>query len=405
MCKYPPDTIVATKPKPIALLHLEKGTNIMESSRLLSSTTTSSSTSTTSPPCNVIYVKEKTFLCRWGKEDERFCRVQCQPPHQQQRKLKRQTPTTTTTTTTAQDDESDNNNKESASEAPRPPHEKYKEASEKSGIQLGSVSLVPLLVLRHPTTTKEDEETTNKTVQEENSCLSFATILSQLGGGQEEKNKTSNSNNNDATTHTVTAAAAAGPPAPVPPPTTTTPTPVVKVVYCVRREGCGACRMHGQSITQLTTTLTNVQVMGIIKEPKTPEQATNKTAQLALADFQQHYFPFPLYRDTKWDVFKFLGDRKLSNATLVAKAPKLVRLYAQKKIENVIFDGGRDVYTQGGILVFDAQSQLRYIYYDRYGDELDIDALRLAIQDCQRSAIAGKNKLGVASRLPTRRRT
>lgn len=333
----------------------------------------SSSPIATSPPCNVIYVKEKTFLCRWGREDEGFCRIQSQQP--QQRKLKRQAPTAGA---------SDKDNKgvdHEQQEGDALPHEKYKDASEKSGIQLGSVSLVPL---RFPTA-----QVAGKQIKKahEDPCQPFSTILSQLG----KKDTASNANNNGSSSSSPQKESSSS---------SASATAAVKIAYCVRREGCGACRMHGQALTELTQTLENVQVMGIIKEPKNSQQAESDAANLALANFREKYFPFPLFRDTQWDVFKFLGDRKLSNATLVARAPKLVRLYAQKNIENVIFDGGKDVYTQGGILVFDAQSKLRYVYYDRYGDELDVDALRLAIEDCQRVA---KGRLGMASRVPTRR--
>ena len=121
-----------------------------------------------SPPCNIIYVKEKTFLCRWGREDEGFCRVQSQP---QQRKLKRQTPTSNSSDTTITKGERDGHKNEEGA-----PHEKYKDASEKSGIQLGNVSLVPL---RFPTT----KVVPGKQIKNAHAdpCQPFSTILSQLG--------------------------------------------------------------------------------------------------------------------------------------------------------------------------------------------------------------------------------
>jgi len=278
-------------------------------------------------PCAVIYVKEETFLSRWD-EGNSGC-VQCKSVSKPRRRG------------------SAAHNVEVAKD--------YRKKSEESGIQLASISLVPL-------TFSTSHNGRHETTEGESTVLSAA--LKQLGG-------------------------------------VSTAPPKVKVVFCIRREGCGNCRMHGLSLTELAKSL-DIELMGIVKEPRSEKQAKHETAKEALYNFHQKYFPYPIFRDKKWDTFKFLGNRKLSTFALVAKIPKLLRLYDQKNIETVVLDGFQDSFIQGGLLVFDAQCKLRYIYYDRYGDELDTDALRLAIEDCQR-VTSKQKRLVVAPAFPTRR--
>jgi hypothetical protein len=55
--------------------------------------------------------------------------------------------------------------------------------------------------------------------------------------------------------------------------------------------------------------------------------------------------------------------------------------YHEKNIKNVPFGG--DIFTQGGVLLFDVTGKLRYVYYEQYGEELDVQALTWALQQCQ----------------------
>ena len=162
--------------------------------------------------------------------------------------------------------------------------------------------------------------------------------------------------------------------------------PQVTVVFCIRRAGCGSCRDHGLQLSKLVskmeaelnrhnnnpgTSSTKINLVGIIKETGVDDDA--------LYDFYTKYFQFPIYKDEKRDMYKFLGNRKISTWQLLMLQGKLNKRYAQKQIENIPFGG--DIFTQGGILIFDAYKRLQYVYYERYGDELDTNAIGYAIQE------------------------
>ena len=159
----------------------------------------------------------------------------------------------------------------------------------------------------------------------------------------------------------------------------------VTVVFCIRRAGCGSCRDHGLQLSKLVSKMqsdwnrpnssasspTRINLVGVIKETGVDDDA--------LHDFYTKYFQFPIYKDEKRDMYKFLGNRKISTWQLLKLQGKLNKRYAQKQIENIPFGG--DIFTQGGILIFDAYKRLQYVYYERYGDELDTNAIGYAIQD------------------------
>jgi len=139
----------------------------------------------------------------------------------------------------------------------------------------------------------------------------------------------------------------------------------VTLLFCVRRAGCGLCREHGLQLTEIAKRQQDVKIAGIIKETGVDDDA--------LIQFYTDYFNFPLYRDDDWQVCKALGDRKISVWKLLACVPKLAKRYAAKGIDNVPLGG--DIFTHGGILVFDKNQRLRFVYYEKYGDELDETAI------------------------------
>jgi len=146
----------------------------------------------------------------------------------------------------------------------------------------------------------------------------------------------------------------------------------VTAVFCIRRAGCGSCRDHGLRLSSLAKQH-QIQLFGIVKETGVDDAA--------LHEFYKEYFNFPIYKDEKCDTFRFLGDRKISPWQLLKIQPKLLKRYKDKNIKNIPFGG--DIFTQGGVLLFDKSGQLRYVYYEKYGDELDVEALSAAIQECQ----------------------
>lgn len=144
------------------------------------------------------------------------------------------------------------------------------------------------------------------------------------------------------------------------------------VVFLIRRAGCGSCRDHGMQLSQLADEFGDrIKVMGIIKE--------GDAEHASLFDFYTEYFPFPVYQDSKRDTFKFMGNRKIPIFNLLTLQPRMFRRYHKRKIENVLVGG--DIFTQGGILIFDKTGKLSFVYYERYGDRLDEDALRGALHD------------------------
>ena len=176
-------------------------------------------------------------------------------------------------------------------------------------------------------------------------------------------------------------------------------------VFCIRRPGCGSCREHGMQLAQLTQQLAQgkdgiqVNLFGIIKETAKGGQEKNDAL---LSDFYSNYFPYPLYQDKEWNAFRFLGDRKVSVWKLLQAVPKMAQRYHEKNIENIPFGG--DIFTQGGVLLFDGAGQLKYVYYERYGDELDMEALRWAMQDIAAST-APTSTSTKATRKPKRHST
>ena len=46
-----------------------------------------------------------------------------------------------------------------------------------------------------------------------------------------------------------------------------------------------------------------------------------------------------------------------------------------------------DIWTQGGLLLFDKRGKLRFAYYESYGDELNIEEIRRAIRAIQEESM------------------
>ena len=140
------------------------------------------------------------------------------------------------------------------------------------------------------------------------------------------------------------------------------------IVFAVRRAGCGACRLNARTLTAIAKQ-DKVSLVGVVKE---------KGDFTALSEFHSKYFgQFPLYKDSKWEVFDSLGGRKISTWTILRKGKKLSRTFKENNIRNISFGG--DARTLGGIFLFDRRGDLRYTYYEKFGEELRLDELRTAI--------------------------
>jgi hypothetical protein len=127
-------------------------------------------------------------------------------------------------------------------------------------------------------------------------------------------------------------------------------------------------------LASLVENMKGVSLIGVIKPEAVPE------AQLM--EFYSDYFPFPLYQDDDWQTFQALGSKKVSVWSMISNAPKLAKRFHKKKIQNIPFGG--DLYTRGGLLIFDREQRLRFAYYEKYGDLLDIEAVEWAIEEAKR---------------------
>lgn len=45
--------------------------------------------------------------------------------------------------------------------------------------------------------------------------------------------------------------------------------------------------------------------------------------------------------------------------------------------------GGSDMRTQGGVLIYDRTGTLRYAYQEQYGEPLDMESIKVAIDEAQ----------------------
>ena len=144
----------------------------------------------------------------------------------------------------------------------------------------------------------------------------------------------------------------------------------ITIIFAIRRPGCGNCREHAQQLVELTKKDKRISLVGVVKEIG--------IADTELDNFYQNYFRNPVYRDEKWTIYKMMGNRKLSFFSLIRGHFKNLRRYKQKKIANVPFGG--DLYTQGGLLVFDQFGELCYAYDEVFGEELDMNSVQAAIE-------------------------
>ena len=146
----------------------------------------------------------------------------------------------------------------------------------------------------------------------------------------------------------------------------------VTVVFAIRRPGCGSCRDHARQVVSLKDDIYGINLMGVTKHG----QGVDDDAML---EFYQEYFHQPIYKDDKWRIFDAMGGRKISLPKLLYTFPKMTKRYNDLGIENIPFGG--DIRTQGGLLIFDRKGQLRFVYYENYGDRLDLDMIREAIKE------------------------
>jgi hypothetical protein len=145
----------------------------------------------------------------------------------------------------------------------------------------------------------------------------------------------------------------------------------VTVVFVVRRPGCGFCREHGLQLSALAKE-EDLAMIAVVKGESCLDEN--------LLEFRKDYYRFPVYSDEKWMLYKHMGDKILGvSKILKALMGSASKRHAKKNIVTRVTtkEDGR---TQGGILILDQLGEVRYVYDENFGKELDIEAIRGAIQ-------------------------
>lgn len=151
----------------------------------------------------------------------------------------------------------------------------------------------------------------------------------------------------------------------------------VTLVFAIRRPGCGSCREHAMQLAQLCEKEEKVATVGVMKDTDGQHDA--------VIDFYEQYFRRPVYRDADWKIYDALGNRQVSIWEVIQKTPALMKRWNEKKIQNV---SGGEGFTQGGILVFDRRGELRFVYQEIVGSELNLEVLREAIANAKKHSVA-----------------
>jgi AhpC/TSA antioxidant enzyme len=160
----------------------------------------------------------------------------------------------------------------------------------------------------------------------------------------------------------------------------------VMLVFAIRRPGCASCRLNGRILTDIARK-ENVGCVGIIKE--------TGVADAHLIGLYHSYFRHPIYKDENWRIYEAMGNRKMSVFKLLGKLPKLSSIYKKQNIENIPFGG--DLLTQGGVLVFDRDGNLRFTFYERYGEFFDETILKQVIEEAKNPVISDTSSISSES--------
>lgn len=112
-------------------------------------------------------------------------------------------------------------------------------------------------------------------------------------------------------------------------------------------------------------------LVGILK--KVPDDNDN------ILEYYENFFNNPLYMDDAWHVYKAMGKRMLTMETLKAGVQRLMPRYKSKGIP-MRFEGG-DRFMMGGVLIFDRKGNLCFSYEEAYGEELNMEVIKEAIDE------------------------
>ena len=90
-----------------------------------------------------------------------------------------------------------------------------------------------------------------------------------------------------------------------------------------------------------------------------------------------------IYKDDQWKIFQAMGERKIRIIPMVFGLFAAQKRWRQKKIQMYKKSSG-DVMTKGGILIFNKRGVLTHFYDEPSFEEIDMDLLAVAVEDCRR---------------------
>ncbi|KAL7525182.1 hypothetical protein ACHAWF_001244 [Thalassiosira exigua] len=101
-----------------------------------------------------------------------------------------------------------------------------------------------------------------------------------------------------------------------------------------------------------------------------------------LSEFQEKFFPYPLYRDELTTFYEALGSRKMSvkswNPIKIFRG--LRGVYKRLSKKNISGNMKGEGLTQGGIIIFDNKGNARYAYREETGFEVPVDDIIAAVK-------------------------
>jgi hypothetical protein len=125
--------------------------------------------------------------------------------------------------------------------------------------------------------------------------------------------------------------------------------------------------------------LQDIPIFGVVKETGVDDEG--------LADFQTHYFPFPLYRDQDFAFYHALGDRQLPTGFILNPLHTInVALHAWRRLaeKHVVGNLKGEGIVQGGIVIFDKRGNPISMYQEETGVDLPVVDLVNALEYVRR---------------------
>jgi hypothetical protein len=128
--------------------------------------------------------------------------------------------------------------------------------------------------------------------------------------------------------------------------------------------------------------LGNSELVGIIKEVA-PCSTAKTDEELGVSEFENNYFPYPLYLNEDYGMYKYLGNRKITGLAFSWNPFKLYsgfkeigeRIKAKKLEGNYKGEG----LTLGGILVV-KKGEVVYKYAEETGSEIPTEEIARAVR-------------------------